>query len=64
MDACVYSVFVLFCVEVVARLWADHPSKEAYRLKEAARAQNWSLEHLVAVVVQPLPITVAAWSKA
>jgi hypothetical protein len=36
---CVYSVFVLFCVQVAALRLADLPSKEAYRL--CTRLRNW-----------------------
>jgi hypothetical protein len=32
MSVCVYSVFVLSCVQVAALLRADPPSKETYRL--------------------------------
>jgi hypothetical protein len=32
MSVCVYSVFVLSCVQVAALPWADPPSKEFYRL--------------------------------
>jgi hypothetical protein len=32
MSVCVYSVFVLLCVEVEALRQADSPSKESYRL--------------------------------
>jgi hypothetical protein len=32
MSVCVYSVFVLSCVQVAALRWADPPSKESYRL--------------------------------
>jgi hypothetical protein len=32
MSMCVYSVFVLFCVQVAALRRADPPSKESYRL--------------------------------
>jgi hypothetical protein len=46
MSACVYSVFVLSCVEVAALRRADHSFKESYRLckkdydTEEARAQQ------------------------
>jgi hypothetical protein len=32
MPVCVYSVFVLFCVQVAALCRADSASKESYRL--------------------------------
>jgi hypothetical protein len=32
MSVCIYSVFVLSCVQVAALRWADPPSKESYRL--------------------------------
>jgi hypothetical protein len=32
MSVCVYSVFVLFCVQVAALRRADPPSKELYQL--------------------------------
>jgi hypothetical protein len=41
MSVCVYSVFVLSCVQVAALRRADPPSKESYRLcknQEAGRA--------------------------
>jgi hypothetical protein len=46
MSVCVYSVFVLYCVQVAALRQADPPSKESYRLcknikklkKKAAKA--------------------------
>jgi hypothetical protein len=48
---CVYSVFLLFCVEVAVLPRADPPSKESYRLckkdyetKEEARAQHRVVE--------------------
>jgi hypothetical protein len=51
--ACVYSVFVLSCVQVVALRRADHSSKESYRLckkdyetEEEARAQQMAVELL------------------
>jgi hypothetical protein len=51
---CVYSVFVLCCVYVAALRWADHTSKESYRLckkyyetKEEARAQHRAVEPLM-----------------
>jgi hypothetical protein len=44
---CIYSVFVLSCVQVAALRRADHSSKESYRLfkkdyetEEEARAQQ------------------------
>jgi hypothetical protein len=51
MSVCVYSVFVLSCVQVAALRRADHSSKESYRLckkyygtKEEARAQKRAVE--------------------
>jgi hypothetical protein len=47
---CVYSVSVLFCVQVAALRRADHSSKESYRLckkdykTEDARAQQRAVE--------------------
>jgi hypothetical protein len=38
MSVCVYSVFVLFCVQVATLRRADPPSKESYRLY---RLRNW-----------------------
>jgi hypothetical protein len=37
MSGCVYSVFVLFCVQVAALRRADPPSKESYRLCKKSR---------------------------
>jgi hypothetical protein len=39
MSVCVYSVFVLCCVQVTALRRADPPSKESYRL--CKRSRNW-----------------------
>jgi hypothetical protein len=39
MSVCVYSVFVLSCVQVVNLRRADPPSKESYRL--CKRSRNW-----------------------
>jgi hypothetical protein len=39
MSVCVYSVFVLSCVQVAALLRADPPSKESYWL--CKRSRNW-----------------------
>jgi hypothetical protein len=39
MSVCVYSVFVLFCVQIAALRRADLPSKEFYRLCIGLR--NW-----------------------
>jgi hypothetical protein len=39
MSVCVYSVFVLFCVQVAALRPADPPFKESYRL--CKRTRNW-----------------------
>jgi hypothetical protein len=51
---CVYSVFVFFCVLVAALRWAEHSSKESYRLckndyetEEEARAQQKAVEPLM-----------------
>jgi hypothetical protein len=51
---CVYSVFVLPCVKVAALQFADHSSKEHYRLckkdygtEEEARAQQRAVEPLM-----------------
>jgi hypothetical protein len=37
MSVCVYSVFVLSCVEVAALRQADPPSKKSYRLCKMSR---------------------------
>jgi hypothetical protein len=54
MFVCVYSVFVLSCVQVAALRLADHSSKESYRLykkdyetEEEARAQQRAVEPLM-----------------
>jgi hypothetical protein len=51
---CVYSVFVLSCVQVAALQRADPPSKESYRLckkdyesEEEARVQQRAVETLM-----------------
>jgi hypothetical protein len=50
MSLCVYSVFVLSCVQVAALRRADRPCKESYRLckrsktKKAAKAQQGAVE--------------------
>jgi hypothetical protein len=51
---CVYSVFVLSSVYVAALRWADHSSKESYRLckksyetEEEARTQQRAVEPLM-----------------
>jgi hypothetical protein len=51
---CVYSAFVLSCVQVAALRWADHPSKESYCLckrdygtEDEARAQQRAVEPLM-----------------
>jgi hypothetical protein len=41
MSVCVYSVFVLPCVQVAALRWADPPSKESYQLRK--RSRNWKI---------------------
>jgi hypothetical protein len=48
---CIYSVFVLSCVQVAALRRADHSSKESYRLfkkdyetEEEAKAQQRAVE--------------------
>jgi hypothetical protein len=41
MFVCVYSVFVLFCVQVAALRQADPQSKESYRLCIGLR--NWKI---------------------
>jgi hypothetical protein len=46
MSVCVYSVFLLFCVQIAALRRADPPSKESYRLckrlktEQAAKVQQ------------------------
>jgi hypothetical protein len=54
MSVCVYSVFVLSCVQEGALRRADHPSKESYRLckkgyeiEQEARAQQRDVEPLI-----------------
>jgi hypothetical protein len=54
MSVCVYSVFVLSCVQAAALRRADHSSKESYRLckkdygtVEEARAQQRAVEPLM-----------------
>jgi hypothetical protein len=54
MFVCVYSVFVLSCVEVAAMRRADHSSKESYRVckkdyetEEEATAQQRAVEPLI-----------------
>jgi hypothetical protein len=54
MSVCVYSVFVLPCVQLAALRRADTPSGESYRLckkdyetKEYARAQQRAVEPLM-----------------
>jgi hypothetical protein len=37
MFVCVYSVFVMSCVQVAALRRADPPSKESYRLRKISR---------------------------
>jgi hypothetical protein len=50
MFMCVYSVFMLFCVQVAALRRADPPSKDSYRLytdkktEKAAKAQQRAVE--------------------
>jgi hypothetical protein len=43
ISVCVYSVFVLFCVQVAALRRADPPSEESYRLCIGLR--NWKSGH-------------------
>jgi hypothetical protein len=54
MSVCVYSVFVLPCVQVAALRRNDHSSKESYRLckkdyetEEEAREQQRAVEPLM-----------------
>jgi hypothetical protein len=42
MSVCLYSVFVLSCVQVAALRLADPPSKESYRLWK--RSRNWKTD--------------------
>jgi hypothetical protein len=54
MDACfmcVYSVFVLFCMQVEALRRADPPSKESYLLCIGSR--NWKAAKAQQRVVEP-----------
>jgi hypothetical protein len=51
---CVYSVFVLSCMQVAGLRGADHSSKQSYRLcrndyeiEEEARAQQRAVELLI-----------------
>jgi hypothetical protein len=50
MSVCVYSVFVLSCVQVTALRGADPPSKESYRLckdqetEKATKVQQRAIE--------------------
>jgi hypothetical protein len=50
MSACVYSVFVLFCVQVAALRRTDPPSKESCQLcvneetEKAAKVQQRAVE--------------------
>jgi hypothetical protein len=47
---CVYSVFVLSCVQAVALRRADPPSKDTYeflrdkKTEKTAKAQQWAVE--------------------
>jgi hypothetical protein len=54
MSVCVYSVFVLFCVQIAALWLADPQSKVSYRLcnkdyetEKEARAQQRAVEPLM-----------------
>jgi hypothetical protein len=60
MSVCIYYVFVLSCVQVAALRWADHSSKESYRLckkdyetEEEARAQHRTVEPLMNEFLKP-----------
>jgi hypothetical protein len=71
MSMCVYSVFVLFCVQVAALWRADLPSKDSCRLykknetEEEARAQQRAVEPLMTEwICFNEPMTLAARSKA
>jgi hypothetical protein len=53
MSVCIYSVFMLSCVQVAALRWADPPPMESYRLctglrtEKAARAKQRAVEPLM-----------------
>jgi hypothetical protein len=66
---CVYSVFVLSCVEVEALQRADHSSKESYRLckrdygtEEEARAQKRAVEPLMNELIKYHNVRVSAYA--
>jgi hypothetical protein len=44
MSVCVYSVFVLPCVQIAALRRADPPSKEDEETEKVAKAQQSALE--------------------
>jgi hypothetical protein len=51
MSVCVYSVFVLSCVQVVVLRRADPPSKHSYLL--CKRLRKWKSGHVLQWVVEP-----------
>jgi hypothetical protein len=51
LSVCVYSVFVLFCVQIAALRWADPPSKGFYRLFMGLR--NWKEANVQQLTVNP-----------
>jgi hypothetical protein len=48
---CIYSVFVLSCVQVAALRWADPPFKESYRLCIGSR--KWKKAKVQERAVEP-----------
>jgi hypothetical protein len=67
---CVYSVFVLSCMQVAALRRADHSSKESYCLcindyetDEETRHQQGVVEPLMVVVVVVLLFTSSHWQS-